>query len=89
MAKSENMTMRVTLELKTRAENLKKKYHDEMPMTIFLQKMLILGLDVQEEIGEHEMRIKIEAVRTVSEKKKEPDVETYPYPDFEKAMRIG
>ncbi|MDR3341719.1 MAG: hypothetical protein LBT14_02835, partial [Treponema sp.] len=49
--KTENLTIRVDPDLKERAEAIRQKYFNRIPMNIFLEMMIEVGMDVEEQLG--------------------------------------
>jgi hypothetical protein len=49
--KTENLTIRVDPDFKDRAETLRQKYFSRVPMNIFLEMMIEVGMDVEEQFA--------------------------------------
>lgn len=46
--KTENITIRIEVDLKTKAETLRQKYFKRVPMNIFLEMMIERGMEFEE-----------------------------------------
>jgi hypothetical protein len=50
--KTENITIKVAPDFKERAEAVRQKYFNRIPMNIFLEMMVEVGIEVEEQFAE-------------------------------------
>jgi hypothetical protein len=63
--KTENLTIRVDPDFKDRAEAVRQKYFNRIPMNIFLEMMVEIGMEVEEQFAE----LKKQMISDVARKK--------------------
>lgn len=65
--KTENITIKVEPDFKERAEAVRQKYFNRIPMNIFLEMMVEVGIGVEEQFAE----LKKEMIADIAKKKRD------------------
>jgi hypothetical protein len=65
--KTENITIKIEPDFKARAEAVRQKYFNRIPMNIFLEMMVEVGIEVEEQFAE----LKKDMIADMAKKKRD------------------